>query len=37
VAEWLKQLLLDEQNQPQWLSAQYRDVVMSKFGQGRIG
>lgn len=37
VAKWLKQLLLDEQNQPQWLSAQYRDVVMSKFGQGRIG
>lgn len=37
VAEWLKQLLLDEQNQPQWLSAQYRDVVMSQYGQGRIG
>jgi 2-polyprenyl-6-methoxyphenol hydroxylase-like FAD-dependent oxidoreductase len=33
----VQQLLLDEQNQPQWLSAQYRDVVMSKFGQGRIG
>lgn len=37
VAEWLKQLLANEQNQPQWLSAQYRDVVMSQFGQGRIG
>ena len=37
VAEWFSQLLLDQQNQPQWLSAQYRDVVMSKFGQGRIG
>lgn len=37
VAEWLKQLLTNEQNQPQWLSAQYRDVVMSQFGQGRIG
>lgn len=24
-------------NQPQWLNAQYRDVVMSKYGQGRIG
>ncbi|MFW2125242.1 FAD-dependent oxidoreductase, partial [Acinetobacter ursingii] len=37
VAEWFSQLLLDQQNQPQWLSAQYRDLVMSKFGQGRIG
>ncbi|OEC85405.1 FAD-dependent oxidoreductase [Acinetobacter sp. YK3] len=37
VGEWLKQLLANEQNQPQWLSAQYRDVVMSQFGQGRIG
>ncbi|ENW79044.1 hypothetical protein F909_03369 [Acinetobacter sp. ANC 3929] len=37
VAEWLKQLLSNQQNQPQWLSAQYRDVVMSQFGQGRVG
>lgn len=37
VAKWLEQLLLDEHNQPQWLSAQYRDVVMSRYGQGRIG
>lgn len=37
VGDWLKQLLMNEQNQPQWLSAQYRDVVMSQFGQGRIG
>lgn len=37
VGDWLKQLLTNEQNQPQWLSAQYRDVVMSQFGQGRIG
>ncbi|ENU22583.1 hypothetical protein F993_03039 [Acinetobacter proteolyticus] len=37
VAEWLKQLLSNQQHQPQWLSAQYRDVVMSQFGQGRIG
>lgn len=37
VATWLQQLLSNEQNQPQWLSAQYRDVVMSQYGQGRIG
>lgn len=37
VAEWLKQLLANQQHPPQWLSAQYRDVVMSQFGQGRIG
>lgn len=37
VGDWLKQLLANQQNQPQWLSAQYRDVVMSQFGQGRIG
>lgn len=36
VGDWLKQLLANQQ-QPQWLSAQYRDVVMSQFGQGRIG
>ena len=28
---------MDAKNQPQWLSAQYRDVVMSQFGKGRIG
>ncbi|EKU53160.1 FAD binding domain protein [Acinetobacter sp. WC-323] len=37
VGDWLKQLLANQQNQPQWLSAQYQDVVMSQFGQGRIG
>ncbi|MDR2059812.1 MAG: FAD-dependent monooxygenase [Acinetobacter sp.] len=37
VGDWLKQLVANQQNQPQWLSAQYRDVVMSQFGQGRIG
>ena len=37
VAEWLEQILYNEQQPPQWLSAQYRDVVMSQFGQGRIG
>ena len=28
---------MEEQNQPLWRSAQYRDVVMSRYGQGRIG
>ncbi len=37
VADWLEQLLLSEQHQSQWLSAQYHDVVMSQYGQGRIG
>ncbi|MBP2604906.1 FAD-dependent oxidoreductase [Acinetobacter calcoaceticus] len=37
VAEWLKQILHNNQIQPKWLSAQYRDVVMTQFGQGRIG
>ncbi|MGN2485276.1 FAD-dependent oxidoreductase [Acinetobacter calcoaceticus] len=37
VAEWLKQILCNNQIQPKWLSAQYRDVVMTQFGQGRIG
>ncbi|MCJ0828526.1 FAD-dependent monooxygenase [Acinetobacter sp. NIPH1876] len=37
VAEWFKQLLSNQHHQPHWLSAQYRDVVMSQFGQGRIG
>ncbi|EXB45855.1 FAD-dependent oxidoreductase [Acinetobacter sp. 1000160] len=37
VGDWLKQLLANQQQPPQWLSAQYRDVVMSQFGQGRIG
>ena len=37
VSEWLKQIVYDEQIQPEWLSAQYRDVVMYQFGQGRIG
>jgi len=37
VAEWLKEILYNSQTQPTWLSANYRDVVMSQFGQGRIG
>ncbi|WP_130803619.1 FAD-dependent oxidoreductase [Acinetobacter ihumii] len=36
VADWLEQTIHQDENLP-WLSAQYRDVVMSKFGQGRIG
>ena len=32
VAEMARTTLLDEHNQPQWLSAQYRDVVMSRYG-----
>ncbi|MFI7862406.1 FAD-dependent oxidoreductase, partial [Acinetobacter baumannii] len=37
VAEWLKEILYNCQTQPKWLSANYRDVVMTQFGQGRIG
>lgn len=37
VAEWLKEILYNSQTQPKWLSANYRDVVMTQFGQGRIG
>ncbi len=34
VAQWLSTVI----HQPeQWLAANYRDVVMSRFGQGRIG
>lgn len=36
VAHWLEQITQDQHSSP-WLSAQYRDVVMSKFGQGRLG
>ena len=36
-ADWLEQVIADPEDQQQWLSAQYRDVVMSKFGEGRIG
>ena len=37
VAEWLKEILYNSQTQPKWLSANYRDVVMTQFGQSRIG
>lgn len=36
VAEWLKEILYNSQTQPKWLSANYRDVVMTQFGQSRI-
>ena len=34
-ANWLRTVIGDDSQQ--WLSAQYRDVVMSKMGEGRIG
>ncbi|MCH2018383.1 MULTISPECIES: FAD-dependent oxidoreductase [Acinetobacter] len=37
VAEWLKEILYNSQTQPKWLSANYRDVVLTQFGQGRVG
>ncbi|MFU8927669.1 FAD-dependent oxidoreductase [Acinetobacter puyangensis] len=37
VAEWLQQLSADSTQPMQWLSAHYRDVVMSQYGEGRIG
>lgn len=36
-AQWLKSVIHPPEQQQQWLSAHYRDVVMSKFGQSRIG
>ncbi|MBK0062814.1 MULTISPECIES: FAD-dependent oxidoreductase [unclassified Acinetobacter] len=36
IADWLEQTMQTDENL-HWLSAQYRDVVMTKFGQGRIG
>lgn len=36
-AIWLKQVIAEPELEPQWLSAHYRDVVMSKFGEGRVG
>lgn len=37
VADWLEQVIANPEDKQQWLSANYRDVVMSKFGEGRIG
>ena len=36
-ADWLEQVIANPEEKQQWLSAHYRDVVMSKFGEGRIG
>lgn len=36
-AIWLKNIISKPEQNPQWLSAHYRDVVLSKFGQGRVG
>ena len=36
-ADWLEQVIANPEDKQQWLSANYRDVVMSKFGEGRIG
>lgn len=33
-AEWLAQVVVSHQ---QWLPAHYRDVVLSRYGEGRIG
>lgn len=37
VAEWLEHLIPHADHQQAWLSANYRDVVLSKLGEGRIG
>ena len=36
-ADWFEQVIALPEEKQQWLSANYRDVVMSKFGEGRIG
>lgn len=36
-ADWLEQVIANPEEKQQWLSANYRDVVLSKFGEGRIG
>jgi len=36
-ADWLEHVIANPEEKQQWLSANYRDVVMSKFGEGRIG
>lgn len=37
VAEWLEHVIPHPDDTHQWLSANYRDVVLSRFGEGRIG
>ncbi|MFW2094739.1 FAD-dependent oxidoreductase [Acinetobacter sp. ULE_I057] len=36
-AEWLEQVIVNPEQKQQWFSAHYRDVVLSKFGERRIG
>lgn len=36
-AEWLAEVIAPPSAQSHWLAAHYRDVVLRKFGQGRIG
>ena len=36
-ADWFEQVIAQPEEKQQWLSANYRDVVMSKFGERRIG
>ena len=36
-ADWLAQVIAQPEQKSQWLTANYRDVVLSKFGEGRIG
>ena len=36
-AAWMESVLPAPDDPQQWLSANYRDVVLSKFGEGRIG
>ena len=37
LAHWLEQHVVHPHHQGEWLSAHYRDVVMSKLGSGRVG
>ena len=37
VAEWLEQVIANPEEKQQWFAANYRDVVMSKFSEDRIG
>lgn len=37
VADWLDSVIANPEQQQQWSSAHYRDVVLSKMGEGRVG
>lgn len=37
VADWLDSVIVNPEQQQQWFSAHYRDVVLSKMGEGRVG